>query len=93
MPQDAQFIDIGAQTIAAYQALLAQAKTIFANGPAGMYEQEGFDLGTRGVWQGIVDSDAYSVIGGGDTVSSAIKFIDLTKIAMYAPQEAQWFVS
>lgn len=81
LPQDAQFIDIGAQTIADYQKLLAGAKTIFANGPAGVYEQEKFDIGTRGIWQGIADSDAYSVIGGGDTVSSATKFIDLTKIS------------
>lgn len=81
LPQDAQFIDIGAQTIADYQALLASAKTIFANGPAGIYEQDGFDIGTRGIWGGIADSDAYSVIGGGDTVSSATKFIDLTKIS------------
>ena len=81
LPQDAQFIDIGAQTIADYQALLASAKTIFANGPAGIYEQDGFDVGTRGIWGGIADSDAYSVIGGGDTVSSATKFIDLTKIS------------
>lgn len=81
LPQDAQFIDIGAKTIADYQKLLAGAKTIFANGPAGVYEQEKFDVGTRGIWQGIADSDAYSVIGGGDTVSSATKFIDLTKIS------------
>lgn len=80
LPEDAQFIDIGARTIAEYQALLKGAKTIFANGPAGVYENEGFDIGTRGIWQGIADSDGYSVIGGGDTVSSATKFIDLTKI-------------
>lgn len=81
LPQDALFIDIGAQTIADYQALLATAKTIFANGPAGTYEKEGFDIGTRGVWQGIADSKGYSVIGGGDTVSSATRFIDLAKIS------------
>lgn len=78
---DGQFIDVGAQTVADYQALLQQAKTIFANGPAGMYEKEGFDIGTRGVWQGIADSAGYSVIGGGDTVSSATKFIDISKIS------------
>lgn len=78
---DGQFIDIGAKTVADYQELLQSAKTIFANGPAGMYEKEGFDVGTRGVWAGIADSDAYSVIGGGDTVSSATKFIDISKIS------------
>lgn len=81
LPEDAQMLDIGAQTIADYQALLAEAKTIFANGPAGVYEQPGFETGTRGIWQGIADSDAYSVIGGGDTVSSATRLIDLSKIS------------
>lgn len=41
LPQDAQFIDIGAQTIADYQALLASAKTIFANGPAASMSRTG----------------------------------------------------
>ena len=58
-----------------------RVKTIFANGPAGMYEKEGFEVGTRGIWQAIANSHAYSVIGGGDTVSSATKFIDMTQIS------------
>jgi phosphoglycerate kinase len=53
---------------------------IFANGPAGVYEDDRFSDGTKGVWQAIADSDGYSVIGGGDTVSSASKFIDLNQI-------------
>lgn len=81
LPQDAQFIDIGMRTVADYHVLLAGAKTIFANGPAGMYEKEGFEVGTRGIWQAIANSHAYSVIGGGDTVSSATKFIDMTQIS------------
>lgn len=81
MPDDASFIDIGADTIARYRALLMEAKTIFANGPAGVYEEPGFDVGTKGIWGAIADSDAYSVIGGGDTVSSATKFIDLSNIS------------
>lgn len=79
--QDVQFIDIGEKTIKAYTELLASAKTIFANGPAGVYEQDGFETGTIGIWSAIANSEAYSVIGGGDTVSSATKFIDLSKIS------------
>lgn len=81
LPADAQLIDIGAQTVADYDALLQTAKTIFANGPAGVYEQAGFDIGTQGIWQAIADSNGYSVIGGGDTVSSATKLIDISKIS------------
>ena len=40
-----------------------------------------FSNGTRGIWQAIADSDGYSVIGGGDTVNSAAKFIDIRKIS------------
>lgn len=81
MPDGVQFIDIGKDTIARYSELLHSAKTIFANGPAGIYEEPGFETGTIGIWSAIADSDAYSVIGGGDTVSSATKFIDLSKIS------------
>lgn len=80
LPGDALFLDIGAETVAAYADVLAGAKTIFANGPAGMYEDERFADGTKGIWQAIADSAGHSVIGGGDTVSSATKFIDLAKI-------------
>ena len=72
---DELFFDVGAQTVADYRALLATAKTIFANGPAGMYEKEElFSFGTNGIWNAIADSAAYSVIGGGDTVTSATKY-------------------
>lgn len=80
LPHDALFVDIGAKTIDAYREILASAKTIFANGPAGMYEDERFSAGTKGIWQAIADSAGHSVIGGGDTVSSATKFIDIAKI-------------
>ena len=53
---------------------------IFANGPAGVYENPMFEKGTHGIWQAIAESRGFSVIGGGDTVSSASRFIDLSKI-------------
>ncbi len=81
LPNDALFVDIGVKTIGIYREILASAKTIFANGPAGMYEDERFAAGTKGVWQAIADSEGHSVIGGGDTISSATKFIDISKIS------------
>lgn len=80
MPLETLYLDIGTKTTQMYAALLKGAEMIFANGPAGVYEDARFADGTRGVWQAIVDSKGYSVIGGGDTVNSATKFIDLSRI-------------
>lgn len=81
MPKDTLYPDVGAKTAAAYREILSKAGTIFANGPAGVYENPMFEFGTKSIWQAIADSPAYSVIGGGDTISSATKFIDLKKIS------------
>ncbi len=81
LPAKQLYLDIGARTIRQYQAIIAQAGTIFANGPAGVYEKPQFAIGTRQVWQAVADSTAYSVIGGGDTVSSASRMIDLKQIS------------
>lgn len=81
MPKDTLYPDVGQKTINAYKEILMKAGTIFANGPAGVYENPLFEAGTRGIWQAIADSPAYSVIGGGDTITSATKFIDLNKIS------------
>lgn len=82
LPLDtASFLDIGSETIKRYEAIIAAAKTLFVNGPAGVYEDALFTNGTKAVWEAIAASDAYSVIGGGDTVSAAAKFIDLKDIS------------
>lgn len=81
MPKDTLYPDIGSKTIQFYADVLYHAKTIFANGPAGVYENPLFETGTKGLWQAIVDSPAYSVIGGGDTISSATKLSDISKFS------------
>ncbi len=80
LPQEHMYMDIGEQTIAIYGKIISEAKTIFVNGPAGVYEDDLFALGTKSLWQAIAVSDGYSVIGGGDTVSAAAKFIDLNDV-------------
>ena len=70
-------LDIGPETVAAYAAALKEAETIFWNGPMGVFEIESFAAGTRGVAQAVSDSQAYSVVGGGDSAAAATKF-DLT---------------
>jgi len=80
LPQDEMFMDIGEKTINNFEAIIADAGTIFVNGPAGVYENKLFEEGTKRVWNAIAESKGYSVIGGGDTVSAATRFIDLKKI-------------
>jgi phosphoglycerate kinase len=77
---DKMFLDIGEETIARYDAILQTAGTIFVNGPAGVYENPLFELGTKSLWQSIAQSPGFSVIGGGDTVSAASQYIDLAQI-------------
>ena len=74
------YIDLGQKTVESYSKVLETAGTIFVNGPAGMYEKPGFELGTKSLWEAIAKARGYSVIGGGDTVSVAQTFIDTKKI-------------
>jgi phosphoglycerate kinase len=53
---------------------------VFVNGPPGAYENPNADAGTRVLWQALADTPAFTVIGGGDTVSSAKRFIDPGRI-------------
>ena len=67
---------MGSETVAAYEAVIAKAATLFVNGPAGVYESAAGEYGTRSLWEAVAASDGYSVIGGGDTVASARRFVD-----------------
>lgn len=71
---EALFADIGPLTQAGFLQEIKAAGTIFVNGPAGMYEDKELEEGTRVLWQAISGSAAYTVIGGGDTVSAAGRF-------------------
>jgi phosphoglycerate kinase len=53
---------------------------MLVNGPAGVYESPSGEYGTRVLWEAIAAADGYSVIGGGDTVASARRFVDLADI-------------
>lgn len=73
-------MDIGHKTIEIFKEELSKAGTIFVNGPAGVYENKIFEDGTKSIWNAIAEAKGYSVIGGGDTVSAAQRFIDTSKI-------------
>ncbi|MDK6565989.1 phosphoglycerate kinase [Corynebacterium pyruviciproducens] len=66
-------LDVGPETVKKYAEVLADAKTIFWNGPMGVFEFEKFSDGTRGVAEAIIaatDNGAFSVVGGGDSAAS-----------------------
>jgi phosphoglycerate kinase len=62
--------DIGPRTIEQYNSVIAGAKTIFWNGPMGVFEKPAFANGTLAIAKAVADSGAFTVIGGGDSVSA-----------------------
>ncbi|MBI2445050.1 phosphoglycerate kinase [Candidatus Micrarchaeota archaeon] len=66
--------DIGTNTARAYGREIASAKTVYLKGPLGAYEQKAFELGTRMVMQAMMDSKAFTLLGGGHTITALQKF-------------------
>ena len=64
-------LDIGTDTITEYAKCIREAKTIFANGPAGVFEKEGFNVGTEDLLNAIASSNGNSIIGGGHLAAAA----------------------
>ncbi|MFF3022207.1 phosphoglycerate kinase [Gottfriedia sp. NPDC057948] len=74
IPADWQALDIGPKTTALYADVIKSSKLVIWNGPMGVFEIDKFAQGTKGVAQALADSDAYSIIGGGDSAAAAEKF-------------------
>jgi phosphoglycerate kinase len=70
IPDNWKSLDIGPKTIANYAAEIAKAKTIIWNGPMGCFEMPNFAEGTMSVCKAVADSEAVSIIGGGDSVAA-----------------------
>lgn len=70
IPADRMGLDIGPDSSAAFAAALADAATVFWNGPMGVFEMEPYSHGTRAVAQALVDGAAFSVVGGGDSAAA-----------------------
>lgn len=77
VPEGWMGLDIGPQTIAEFQEVIGRAKTIIWNGPAGVYEWEAFQTGTKSILEAVAGSTkkgALSVIGGGDCGACAVQW-------------------
>ncbi len=74
IPADWEALDIGPKTIDTYRKVVAESKLVIWNGPMGVFEYEAFANGTKGVAEALATSDAYSVIGGGDSAAAVEKF-------------------
>ena len=78
---DDMILDVGPETIARFTDILGQAQTIVWNGPLGVFEFDRFSAGTRALAESIAISDAFSIAGGGDTLSAITKFGVSNKIS------------
>lgn len=74
IPADKEGIDIGDVAIEDFKKVIAEAQTIVWNGPMGVFEKDCFAKGTKEIAEAVAESDALSIVGGGDSVTAAVKF-------------------
>ena len=70
IPADLMAVDIGPATVARFKEVLAEARTVFWNGPMGVYEVPALRKGTEDVAQAVAQINGFSVVGGGDSVAA-----------------------
>ncbi len=74
LPEGAKGLDIGPGTAAEFGDVVMDARTVFWNGPMGMFEDERFASGTRAVAHAMAETKAFTVVGGGDSAAALAEF-------------------
>ena len=74
VPESITAIDIGSETAALYSRVIRSAKTVFVNGPMGVFEQTPSELGTKTGWQALAQTEGFTVLGGGDSITATEKY-------------------
>jgi len=80
LPEGELVLDIGSKTAELFKEHILGAETVFVNGPMGVFEQEPTELGTRTIWDALGETTAYTVIGGGDSITATKKYDKTDKI-------------
>ena len=80
IPADICALDIGKRTMERYQEILRVSATVFANGPMGVFEKAPTELGTKTVWETMGELNAFTVIGGGDSLAAAAQYGQMEKM-------------
>jgi phosphoglycerate kinase len=81
IPAGLKAVDVGPQTRRVFAAAIGRARTLFWNGPLGVFEKPPFDAGTRAVAEALAACPGFSVIGGGETVA-AVKAAGVAGVAV-----------
>ena len=74
IPSEIGAVDIGTETIKQYKNEIMNAKTVFVNGPMGVFEETLTENGTKEIWSALAETKAYTVLGGGDSITATEKY-------------------
>ncbi len=74
LPIEKDLLDIGAKTVELFTKEINTAKTVFVNGPVGVFEMQETEFGTKALWSALANSPAFTVLGGGDSVAATNKY-------------------